>query len=113
MQISSEQPVQVPEDSRTEALGLRRLSEWELYSFSDHPGLFLVKNPFTSLGQRYWIRKCLEEYPKNPNKLNIDIDIESKDWWAECYESGKCNWQLQKKLRWTTLGYHHNWDTKV
>ncbi|XP_025835825.1 nucleic acid dioxygenase ALKBH1-like, partial [Agrilus planipennis] len=23
------------------------------------------------------------------------------------------NFQLLKKLRWATLGYHHNWDTKV
>ncbi|CAH2041450.1 unnamed protein product, partial [Iphiclides podalirius] len=101
------------EDTRTELLGLSSVSEWNCYSIVDHPGLFLIKNPFTSLGQRYWIRKCLEEYSQKPNKTNIDVENIIKDWWKECYVNGKCNTKLQKKLRWTTLGYHHNWDTKV
>ncbi|KAI8432200.1 hypothetical protein MSG28_004656 [Choristoneura fumiferana] len=103
----------ITEDNRAALLGLRKTNEWELYSFHDHPGLFLIKNPFTALGQRYWIRKCLETYPRKPNKLNIDIETLLPDWWAKCFETGQCNRQLQKKLRWTTLGYHHNWDTKV
>ncbi|XP_063538631.1 nucleic acid dioxygenase ALKBH1 [Cydia strobilella] len=106
-------PDNVGEDSRTDLLGLRNTKEWELFTFHNHPGLFLLKNPFTALGQRYWIRKCLEKYPRKPNKLNIDIEVLLPDWWAECFDNGACNRQLQKKLRWTTLGYHHNWDTKV
>ncbi|XP_013191547.1 nucleic acid dioxygenase ALKBH1 isoform X2 [Amyelois transitella] len=67
---------------------------------------------FDALGQRYWIRKCLEEYPRKPNKTNIDIEVMLEDWWKACFEGDKCNKKLLKKLRWTTLGYHHNWDTK-
>lgn len=75
--------------------------------------MMLIKNPFTSLGQRYWIRKCLEQYSRKPNKTNIDAENIIEDWWNECFANGQCDIKLQKKLRWTTLGYHHNWDTKV
>lgn len=75
--------------------------------------MILIKNPFTTLGQRYWIRKCLEEYSQKPNKTNIDAENIIEDWWNECFANGQCDIKLQKKLRWTTLGYHHNWDTKV
>ncbi|CAK1543094.1 unnamed protein product [Leptosia nina] len=100
-------------DPRTEILGLKDLRVWQSLAFSDHPGFVIIRNPFTALGQRYWIRKCLEEYSKSPNKRNIDIDTSLNDWWSECYKSGKCDKKFQNKLRWTTLGYHHNWDTKV
>ncbi|XP_021190666.3 nucleic acid dioxygenase ALKBH1 [Helicoverpa armigera] len=103
----------VIEDPRAELLGLKNLREWQVFTLKKHPGLLFIRNPFTALGQRYWIRKCLEEYPKKPNKLNIDIEITLEDWWRECFRNGECEKQLQKKLRWTTLGYHHNWDTKV
>lgn len=73
----------------------------------------MILNPFTSLGQRLWIRKCLEEYPKKPNKTNIDIERNIEDWWSELCKGEQWDRKLQKKLRWTTLGYHHNWDTKV
>ncbi|KAJ0176130.1 hypothetical protein K1T71_008304 [Dendrolimus kikuchii] len=113
VEIANITPSEVIGDVRTEALGLKSCKEWQCYSFKTHPGLIFISNPFTNLGQRYWIRKCLEEYPRKPNKLNIDVDINIDDWWQTCYKDGQCNRQLQKKLRWTTLGYHHNWDTKV
>lgn len=101
------------EEPRTKFLGLRSLNQWQLYRFQMHPGLIYIKNPFTKVGQRFWIRKCLEEYPRKPNKLNIDIESNYIDWWAECHRNTGTNKILLKKLRWTTLGYHHNWDTKV
>ncbi|KPI92569.1 Alkylated DNA repair protein alkB-like 1 [Papilio xuthus] len=94
-------------------MGLKPANEWKTYKFVHHPGLMLIKNPFTSLGQRYWIRKCLEQYSRKPNKTNIDIEIILNDWWKECYRKGECDLKLLKKMRWTTLGYHHNWDTKI
>lgn len=103
----------VQEDERAKQLGLRELKSWQLYSFMEHPGLFLIRNPFTSNGQRYWIQKCLQVYPRKPNKRNIDMETNVEDWWEACHRHGRCDKQLMKKLRWTTLGYHHNWDTKV
>ncbi|XP_013172998.1 PREDICTED: alkylated DNA repair protein alkB homolog 1 [Papilio xuthus] len=101
------------DDARIEFMGLKPANEWKTYKFVHHPGLMLIKNPFTSLGQRYWIRKCLEQYSRKPNKTNIDIEIILNDWWKECYRKGECDLKLLKKMRWTTLGYHHNWDTKI
>ncbi|KAM3956383.1 alpha-ketoglutarate-dependent dioxygenase AlkB [Aphomia sociella] len=103
----------INEDVRTELLGLNKLKDWQTYSIKDHPGLLLIRNPFTSLGQRYWIQRCLKVYPRRPNKRNIDIDTNVEDWWAACHCDGASDKQLMKKLRWTTLGYHHNWDTKI
>lgn len=67
-----------------------------------------MKNPFTSLGQRYWICRCLTDYTKKPQKSNLDSIIENDDEFNNIFES-----DLLQKLRWITLGYHHNWDTKV
>ncbi|XP_049874946.1 nucleic acid dioxygenase ALKBH1 [Pectinophora gossypiella] len=103
----------VKEDPRTDLLGLQKQAKWRTFTLHDHPGLIIIRNPFTTAGQRYWIRKCLEVYPRKPHKRNIDIETDIEDWWAECFENDTCNRLLQKKLRWTTLGYHHNWDTKV
>ncbi|XP_041981522.1 nucleic acid dioxygenase ALKBH1 [Aricia agestis] len=98
-------------DHRLQELGLENQLNWNIYSFLNHPGLIFIRNPFTALGQRYWIKQCLEEYTKKPNKLNIDNEICLQDWWSECVKDE--NNKFYKKLRWTTLGYHHNWDTKV
>ncbi|CAG9788035.1 unnamed protein product [Diatraea saccharalis] len=100
-------------DARTEGLGLDKFENWQMYYFKSHPGLYLIRNPFTNLGQRYWIRKCLEEYPRKPNKTNIDFEVYLEDWWETCYSNEVYDQSLLQKLRWTTLGYHHNWDTKV
>ncbi|KAI5646379.1 2OG-Fe(II) oxygenase superfamily domain-containing protein [Phthorimaea operculella] len=113
VKVTSIMPENVKHDPRTVLLGLRNLREWKAYTFQDHTGLILIRNPFTAAGQRYWVRQCLEVYPRKPNKMNIDIEMNVQDWWQECFISSQCDRNLQKKLRWTTLGYHHNWDTKV
>ncbi|CAH0625439.1 unnamed protein product [Chrysodeixis includens] len=106
-------PATLKEDPRIESLGLRNPKEWQIVTINRNPGLLFIRNPFTALGQRYWIRRCLQEYSKKPNRLNIDIDGYLQDWWTECFKLKKCDRPLQKKLRWATLGYHHDWDTKI
>lgn len=76
-------------------------------------GLIFIKNPFTALGQRYWTIKSLKYYTKN-NRTNLDIHKileQNEKWWDKSHEEN--NSRLLKKLRWVTLGYHHDWDTKV
>lgn len=75
-------------------------------------GLIYIKNPFKSLGQRYWTVRCLRDYSKKCNKRNIDpFDIVpgNKEWW----DVAQCEKTILNKMRWATLGYHHNWDTKA
>lgn len=91
------------------------MKDWQVFDFISIPGLIFIKNPFTVYGQKYWILKCLKEYSKKPNKLNLDAhDLlnDDEDWWDTCFNSGKRK-ELLPKLRWATLGYHHNWDTKL
>lgn len=92
--------------------GFKAVKLWDIYEIVDRPGLLFIKNPFTTLGQRYWTIKCLRDYSKKPNKSNIDpanLVPDNKEWWDMCQN----NVLLLNKLRWITLGYHHNWDTKV
>lgn len=97
-------------------LGLKPAKDWEIYELVDIPGLIFMKNPFTPDGQRYWMIKCLKDYTRKPSRLNIDAHDFLKDnesWWDICFENSDRARNLLPKLRWATLGYHHNWDTKV
>ncbi|XP_076238747.1 alpha-ketoglutarate-dependent dioxygenase AlkB [Calliopsis andreniformis] len=103
-------------DQCGEELGLKPVKTWEIYEFSEIPGLIFIKNPFTANGQRYWIIKCLKDYSKKPNKLNLDAHNLLNDeeaWWDTCFGNSDKAKILLPKLRWATLGYHHNWDTKL
>ncbi|XP_015436317.1 PREDICTED: DNA oxidative demethylase ALKBH1 [Dufourea novaeangliae] len=96
-------------------LGLKPVKDWQVYEFVGIPGLIFIRNPFTTAGQRYWIIKCLKDYSRKPSKLNLDAhdvldNIET--WWDICLTTNKAK-ELLPKLRWATLGYHHNWDTKL
>lgn len=80
--------------------------------------MVFVKNPFTSQGQRYWIARCLRDYPKSPhaNNLRAHKSIAPNaidDWWTEMTSNKSETDRLRTALRWCTLGYHHDWDTKI
>lgn len=81
--------------------GLKEPSTWKIYELVDNPGLIFIENPFTALGQRYWTVRCLRDFPFAPNRTNLKENFDLKH-----YQ------QMENQLRWTTLGYHHNWDTK-
>lgn len=93
---------------------------WKVYKVNKRPGLLFIKNPFTRHGQRYWIARCLRDYPKTPNAINLNENKFSReainDWWKSVQETSKDTKEriaLKNGMRWATLGYHHNWDTKV
>ena len=92
---------------------------WNVYKFKDRPGLILIKNPFSSIGQRYWIMKLLKDYTKYPNPNNLLPERFNKkviqDFWdALNSESDEQQRRLIKKsMRWTTLGYHYDWTNKI
>ncbi|XP_050462074.1 nucleic acid dioxygenase ALKBH1 [Cataglyphis hispanica] len=95
--------------------GLKPAEKWIIYELLDIPGLIFIQNPFTPNGQRYWIIKCLKDYSKEPYKLNIDAHniLANETWWEICFQMSERAKILLPKLRWSTLGYHHNWDTKL
>ncbi|KAH8380863.1 hypothetical protein KR093_005166 [Drosophila rubida] len=102
-----------------QSVGLQPENMWRCYRLLNHPGLLLIRNPFTSSGQRYWIARSLQDYSRPPNISNLDRTKFSpaalSNWWRElqdCTDAVLSN-HLKIAMRWTTLGYHHNWDTKV
>lgn len=102
--------------------GILRPDQWQVYELRNRPGLIFIKNPFTKRGQRYWIARCLRDYPKAPHAVNLDKKYFQQNvidnWWQalqEVTESNDAKEQIRVKngMRWATLGYHHDWDTKV
>lgn len=98
-------------------LGLKPINMWKMYEIIDSPGFFIIPDPFTATGQRYWIQRCLRDFTRKPHRrLNLDAHgdlMEGEDWWEACCKFDLRSKTLLKKLRWATLGYHHDWDTKV
>ncbi|KAH8420205.1 hypothetical protein KR009_007323 [Drosophila setifemur] len=99
--------------------GLKSRSAWKAYALKTHPGLLVIRNPFTERGLRYWIARCLRDYPRPPNIVNLNArlfdNIVREDWWKElnlCSDSREIE-RIKEGMRWTTFGYHHNWDTKI
>jgi hypothetical protein len=69
-------------------------------------GFYFISNPFTKSGIEYWIQQSFENYCLPPNPTNISLKDKT--------DLKNCNDDIiLQKLRWATLGYHHNWDTKV
>lgn len=97
-------------------LGLKPVNDWEVYEFLEIPGLIFIKNPFTNYGQRYWIIQCIKHYSRKPYKINLDahnVLDNDKTWWDTCFGQSDQVSKLIPKLRWATLGYIYDWDTKL
>uniref|UniRef100_A0A0K8SQD1 Fe2OG dioxygenase domain-containing protein n=1 Tax=Lygus hesperus TaxID=30085 RepID=A0A0K8SQD1_LYGHE len=97
-------------------LGLTDPTQWTVFEHNQHPGLLVVKNVFSNDGQYYWIHRCVVDYPAPPNLNNLSpIGLLSNDenWYDVCLNYSARKSAIFRKLRWVTLGYHHNWDTKV
>jgi len=84
-------------------LGLKPIDSWKIFQLGKHPGLIFIRNPFTKIGSEYWIRKSFSSYCLPPNPTNVKLEIGEID--SDSF--------ILQKLRWATLGYHHNWDTKM
>lgn len=103
--------------------GLIPVSQWKVFELKNRPGLLFIRNPFTKRGQRYWIARCLRDYPKAPHSVNMSPKHFTKetidDWWTSLQMAKNSRvtasevQRLKNGMRWSTLGYHHDWDTKV
>lgn len=98
---------------------------WNVVHLNSVPGLYVMTNIFTDDGVKHWSKRCLERYSKNPNKTNLDRVLSEEEKNTIWQRSSLSFQQHEKdsisalkstpvwKLRWSTLGYHHNWDTKI
>ncbi|ESO07556.1 hypothetical protein HELRODRAFT_123161, partial [Helobdella robusta] len=89
--------------------GLKPVNTWKGYTIANHPGLILLTDVMTSNLQKHLVKRCLNDLVKQPNKTNLDSYTKEED-----IDNIFINFSnLLKKLRWITMGYHHNWDTKL
>ncbi|OQV16861.1 putative DNA oxidative demethylase ALKBH1 [Hypsibius exemplaris] len=130
-------------NSLLEEFGLVPVEEWEAKEIPSCPGGIILRSPFTRRGERSWIEKSLWDYPGREDlPSNLDRHWEwteqsrsSLKWWpaSSTFVSDalperpkkrrKHDWKADKnkslaaapiwKLRWITLGYHHDWDSKL
>lgn len=93
--------------------------QWEIFEIKDRHGLLLIKNPFTAVGQRYWIRKLLADYTKHPHPNNLRPPRFSEkviqDFWQSLNSESDEQQRkfIKKSMRWSTLGYHYDWNNKI
>ncbi|KAM9294329.1 nucleic acid dioxygenase ALKBH1 [Gastrophryne carolinensis] len=102
--------------------GLQPVERWHAYHLEDYPGFLFISNPFLPGWQHRWVRQCLKLYPCKPNLCNLDLHMSPEltgDLWSSSQsqlrsKSGQRGREktLLEKLRWVTLGFHYNWDTK-
>nr|XP_033808662.1 nucleic acid dioxygenase ALKBH1 [Geotrypetes seraphini]XP_033808663.1 nucleic acid dioxygenase ALKBH1 [Geotrypetes seraphini] len=109
-------------DQDIQSAGLQPISKWKAYGLENYPGFIFISNPFLPGCQHHWVKQCLKLYPQKPNVCNLDMHMaseETSDLWGKSQEQlrhkgsrKKESRSLLEKLRWVTLGYHYNWNTK-
>ncbi|KAG8562011.1 hypothetical protein GDO81_015559 [Engystomops pustulosus] len=103
-------------------VGLQPPRQWSAYHVDGYPGFLFISNPFLPGWQHHWVRQCLKLYPKKPNVCNLDLHMSldnASDLWSSSQAQlrnkspkRRSEKTLLEKLRWVTLGFHYNWDTK-
>uniref|UniRef100_UPI00398F172B nucleic acid dioxygenase ALKBH1 isoform X1 n=1 Tax=Pristiophorus japonicus TaxID=55135 RepID=UPI00398F172B len=109
-------------DQDASKAGLQPVCKWKAYSLDGYPGFTFIPDPFLPGWQHYWAKQCLKTYPQKPNVCNLDLHMspeETTDLWEQSREQLRLKApdkreakSLLEKLRWVTLGYHYNWETK-
>ena len=85
--------------------------EWRAVEVRQAPGLRVLTGVLGRQDQLHWAQECLVEYSRaGGSRRNIDSlgEVGEGDWWARSQHDNL----LVDRLRWATLGYHHDWDTK-
>ncbi|KAK2825859.1 hypothetical protein Q5P01_020073 [Channa striata] len=110
-------------DVEAARVGLQPVKNWKAFSLQGYPGFIFISNPFLLGSQPFWVRQCLKTYPQKPNICNLDMHMspsDTQDIWGKSIHglsfspTGKREAKtLLERLRWVTLGYHYNWDTKT
>jgi len=83
-------------------------SSWTILESLLNPGFYVILNAFSPEDTHHWTRECLVKYSSSEYRRNIDGQLAVENWFPAAQEDPA----LVDKLRWSTLGYHHNWDTK-
>ena len=109
MDFDSIRSGQLQSEEQQESLGLT--PEYEVFALKDGiggpSGLYILPQILTSEGQLNWSLDCLKDFARNPP---YKTNLSTNDGW---FEAAKTDAKIADKLRWATLGLHHDWDTKI
>ena len=122
----TEHELTTPPPSLSRPFGVRPTETLRLYSVVENPGLFIIPNALTEAGQHYWMLRGLKQLPDVPHKCNLDAHLTEprtaesnlfKESEKEFLSTNKTKADLFAlpiyKLRWVTLGYHYDYNTKT
>lgn len=94
---------------------------WDAYHLESVPGLYFIKNVFSEEHQFSWAKRCMQDFTRTPYVTNLD-QFQEKTSIDKMWEMSKSaflqseSFNLQDtpiwSVRWATLGYHHNWNTR-
>ena len=86
---------------------------WRVLASNLNRGFWIIAGALAPDHELYWAHRCLRSYSaRTASRRNIDTACpDIGDWFAEALVS--TDGGLRDRLRWATMGYHHNWDTKV
>jgi len=93
------------------SVSMNPITSWSIFSSKPNPGLHLLTNVLDEAHQLAWARRCLENYSCAKYRRNIDLPgsvLPVSDWYQHALQTN----EFVDKLRWSTLGYHHDWDSK-
>uniref|UniRef100_A0A8C2XKY9 Nucleic acid dioxygenase ALKBH1 n=2 Tax=Cyclopterus lumpus TaxID=8103 RepID=A0A8C2XKY9_CYCLU len=110
-------------DVEAARVGLQPVRDWRAFGLQSYPGFMFISNPFLLGSKPFWVRQCLKTYPQKPNVCNLDMHMspsDTQDIWDKSVHGLSCPHSrktqpktLLDSLRWVTLGYHYNWNTKT
>ncbi|KAK3092593.1 hypothetical protein FSP39_004758 [Pinctada imbricata] len=100
--------------------GLRDAESWKAYCLEGFPGFIFINNPFKHGCQKYWIERCVLDFPQRPCRTNLDVLMDTEklgNIWDTCQlKEGKQitgKDSLMMNLRWVTMGYNYEWNTRA
>jgi alkylated DNA repair protein alkB family protein 1 len=107
-------PQSLCEEPPSPDLAVNPSSSWQLFASRLSPGFTIITGALSPEQQFYWARRCLADFSQRPNRRNLDAVCPNiGDWFSEAMMAGRGGGGIIDKLRWSTMGYHHNWDTKA
>ncbi|KAH3856758.1 hypothetical protein DPMN_099352, partial [Dreissena polymorpha] len=109
-------PFDLHEPAHKSFPGLKPVAEWRAYQIQNCEGFIVISNAFKRKYQRYWVARCLLDFPMKPNKTNVDAHTDRPSQiWNSCIDNNRPDLKkdsLLMRLRWATLGYQYEWNTK-
>ncbi|MCP9266522.1 DNA repair protein complementing XP-C cells-like protein [Dirofilaria immitis] len=98
------EPVVAPSDEMLARLGLRPVSKWTASTISHRPGMIMLNDIFEPISHLKWIKRSLFVYTESPGFTNVGLKTPNV---RNIFK------EYGRQLRWSTLGLHYDWATKI